>query len=170
MNTLELTGLIVFFVILGMVSLYHAWQVKNGHRKRSFLLERNLYAPKDAHYGDFPLGLGLLLAALGLAMGSQEGNIAEVRFWRTMFFVGFFGGVGLSVLFAIFKPKFVKPKWLLWLEAHYDRATVAYMFDQARRNPKSWEWKISTQEGLEKWAAEMAQQYEAQVFIRPRNS
>lgn len=157
-------------LIMGILFVRGAQGIKSGRNKRDFLTERNLTVPKDGHYGYLPMGLGWIIFAISLLANIIMGVELDSEIGRTVGLTGLFGGGILCFVFMFVKPNFVKPQWLLWLESHYDKTTIAYMFAQARRNPESWERKISTQEGLEKWAAEMAQQYEAQFFIRSRNS
>jgi hypothetical protein len=152
--------LALLFLLMGLGCLLGAVLFKKGERKKGFLPEPvNLQTPRDWAYGSVPTGLGFLLASIGLFVGS-----------RLLTLIGLFSTVPFALVFMALKPRWIQPDWLLWLRDHYPAQMVEFMLDRARQNSKGWEARVFTQAGLEDWAAEMAQQYEAQVFIRPRNS
>jgi hypothetical protein len=76
-------------------------------------------------------------------------------------FTGLGGGVIVGFVFIAWKPQWMKPDWLLWLEEHYDQSTIRFMFAQVRRDRSHFKKVRScTQEELYAWAEEMSHKYE----------
>ena len=104
----------------------------------------------DVIYGSLPLGIGAVLVGVG---GLVDNN--------PIIFTGFGGGVIVGYVFIAWKPRWMKPDWLLWLEEHYDRSTIRFMFAQVRRDRSHFKRVRScTQEELYTWAEEMARKYQ----------
>lgn len=61
------------------------------------------------------------------------------------------------------KPRWLKPAWLLWLEEKYNERMLNFMFDQARKEGRTWSKRVATQEGLEGWAEEIVQKYHREL-------
>jgi hypothetical protein len=137
------TLVLLFFFSAAILGPIGAIQFKRGRTKASFLsLPINTEIPSHWFYMGWPIGVGSLLTGIGFAIDS-----------RTLAMVGLFGAFPFGLLFAIWKPRWLKPNWLVWLEDKYDANTVEFLLEQAR-NDKSWEQRVSTQEGLEAWAEE----------------
>jgi len=68
----------------------------------------------------------------------------------------------LSVFLASWQPRFMKPKWLRWLEDNHEGILPllqeeAFKSEKERRN--SWSHRVKTQEGLEEWVEEVRHKY-----------
>jgi hypothetical protein len=146
-------------LVSGLVLLYQAWRLRRGYDKWEFLRQINPIIAKDGQYGKLPLGIGLLIAALGACIAHIEGSELGTGLGRVLFLVGFLGGGILYLIFTAWKPSWLKPKWILWLETNYEQQTIEFMFDQARRDGQ-WRKRTETDEGLKAWAEEMAREYE----------
>jgi hypothetical protein len=144
----DLWDVILLFLLAAILCPIVAIQLKQGKMKTAFIpLPINPEIPVDWPYGLWPVGVGSFLAGTGIFVES-----------RTLILIGLFGAILFAFVFMFWKPRWLKPDWLLWLEDHYDQSTIDFMFDQARQD-KSWSRRISTQEGLEAWAREMEQKY-----------
>ncbi len=138
----------VFFLVAGVLFSIGAILFKLGKMKPVFFpLPINPEVPVDWPYACWPLGIGSLLTYLGLITDD-----------RTLGLVGLLGMIPSALILMAWKPRWLKPHWLHWLGENYSRPMREYMLEQAKRD-KSWSHQVSTQEGLEAWANEMAQQY-----------
>ncbi len=72
--------------------------------------------------------------------------------------LSFFVGIPLiiiAVVLSIWQPRWLKPKWLRWLEANHG-SILPLLQEEARQEEWStWQKKVETQEGLEAWVAEV---------------
>jgi hypothetical protein len=144
---------VIFFFAAGFVILVSGLAAKRGHpRTRGlFMFETNPLVSVDAVYGSLPIGLGSILVGIAFVLNS-----------KALALLGLGGGTILGFVFIIWKPRWMKPDWLLWLEEHYDRSTIEFMFDQVRHD-RTWSKRVSTQEELEAWAEEMAHEHELEL-------
>jgi hypothetical protein len=141
----------IAFFIAGFGFLASAIFAKRGRIKHMFILKINPARPVDGIYATIPLGISCILLSIAWFTYGTPSSVYLARF-------AIIGGIVFSFVFMAWKPRWLKPDWLLWLEEHYDMPTRAFMFEQARHEG-TWSQRISTQKGLETWAEEMAQQY-----------
>lgn len=147
-NTLTL----IFFFSAAILCPIMAIQLKHGKMKTAFLpLPINPEIPVNWPYGLWPVGLGALLTGTGFIIAN-----------RLLMMIGLFGVTPFALVFLFWKPRWLKPDWLLWLEDTYDQHMLDFMFQQARLD-KTWSQKVATQEGLEVWAKEMEQKYRSYI-------
>jgi hypothetical protein len=132
-----------FFLIAAVVMFHTAWSTKRGGEKWWFMLKRNPTVPKDTAYGSIPIGVGCLIVVVGILIDN-----------RSLFSLGFFGGIAVAFVFMVWKPDWLKPTWLLWLEDHYDPKLVERMLQKGDIPP-------STQKDLETWVEKMTWEDEA---------
>jgi hypothetical protein len=144
--------MVVLFLIIGVGLLIGALSAKRGNSKFMFLLEPNPVVAVDIVYGLIPLGIGCILVAI-------SGMIDDIQITRWLIGIGLGGGVVIGLILIAWKPHWLKPDWLHWLEEHYDEPTREFMFAQARKAGKAWNKRVATQEDLEAWAEEIAYQY-----------
>jgi hypothetical protein len=143
----ESTCIATFLFVGAFVGIFDAIQFKRGKMRDYFLpLPMNLVIPANGHYGGWPGGIASLLMGIGYVTDNRVIAIIGVAIFP------------LALVLMVWKPRWLKPDWLLWLEAHYDEDVIDFMFKQAR-NEKKWGKRVSTQEGLETWAEETAQKY-----------
>jgi len=64
--------------------------------------------------------------------------------------------VFLGLVFAAWRPRWLKPHWYRWLEDHYGNIMDELQKD-ALRLGRAWLERVRTQEGLEQWAEEVRQ-------------
>jgi hypothetical protein len=142
------TCVAMFLFLLGFMGPIGAIQFKLGKMKASFLpLPINPAIPASWFYGGWPIGIGSLLVGIGFVTDN-----------RTLAMIGLFGVAPFAFVFMFWKPNWLKPDWLLWLEDHYDQSMLDFMFQQAKQD-KSWSQKVDTQTRLEAWAKEMERKY-----------
>ena len=110
--------------------------------------------PAVLPYVMIPQGLGFFIIALAAFFPEPE----EVRF---------FFGIGAAVIFlgyvvGTFRPSFLKPRWLRWLESTYPSPTINFLIKEARKLGW-WEWqkRVWTQQGLEQWIDEVLRKRES---------
>jgi hypothetical protein len=129
---------------------------KRGHaRTRPLYMKiiNPLVAPVDGVYAAIPVGIGFVLIGIGLVLDSA-----------ILAGIGLAGGTVVGFVFIAWKPCWMKPNWLLWLEEHYEQPTIRFMFAQVRRDRSHFKKVRScTQEELYAWAEEMAHKYEQLV-------
>jgi hypothetical protein len=116
-----------------------------GRANRWYLYTQRIpYMPPSAAYIYFPLGCALSLPPLILALpidGETKSNLVFIT-WGICFILIF--------VFPIWKPRFLKPKWLQRLEAQYPPDAIE-MFEQEWKKIDRDEWarKIGTEDGME---------------------
>ncbi len=135
-----LTGII--FVYLGIITL-------NGSYKKWYLGPR-IFPPQALVYASIPFGVAAIELCLIVIFTSSlnpdtTGWIITIIVAPTTIF-GF--------ILAAWRPKWIKPHWVQWLEENYDDKIYILIAD-ARSNPIAWETRVSTQIGLEEWAEEV---------------
>jgi hypothetical protein len=111
----------VFLVGIGVYMLFVARMTRVGRMKEWFAFRPNPVLPKDIVYGATPLGIGFILAGLGFAIGS-----------RYITLLGLFGGGILGFAFMFWKPRWLKPDWLLQLEHEYGPDLAERMLQNAQ--------------------------------------
>ena len=62
------------------------------------------------------------------------------------------------MVFMLIKPRWLAPRWLVWLRDNYDWEMIEFMADQTHQD-RNWNQRASTQERLEAWAKEMEAKY-----------
>lgn len=59
----------------------------------------------------------------------------------------------LSLLLGIWTPRWLRPRWLVYLEEEYG-SVMWHLLEEARKDAWNWEQQVSTHQGLVKWAEE----------------
>jgi hypothetical protein len=141
----------IIILSVGVVLFAFGIAAKRGQARTRVLfmgVTNPLVAPVDSVYALFPFGFGSVMMGIGFALSSP-----------ILAGIGLAGGVVAGFVMMIWKPRWLKPDWLLWLEQHYDRSTIEYMFTQVRRNKSQFQKvRTCTREQFEVWAQEMAEE------------
>ena len=141
-----------FFLVCGLVFLAGALDFKLSKPRGMYLPSPpNLQTARYWYYGMLPLGIGCLLSYVAALLDN-----------RSLGLISFVGGGLLGTVFAGWKPRWVAPRWLMWLRDHYDRPVLEHMFEQAKQD-KDWAKRVSTQEGLASWAKEMEEKLDRET-------
>jgi hypothetical protein len=65
----------------------------------------------------------------------------------------------LTLIFSMWQPRWLKPKWLRWLETHH-RPILGQLREEARKEKwREWQRRVQTQKGLEEWVEEVRHRY-----------
>jgi hypothetical protein len=144
-------------IAFGVMSLRHAIRAKRGEDKGTFIRPATPIYPKDGVYAAIPMGVGFLVMASGWIISFFHFDLGrQIGMWSM------FIAIPLALILMAWRPNWLKPDWLLWLEENYDQSTIDFMFEQARQE-KRWSQKVDTQTGLEAWAREMEQKYRSYI-------
>lgn len=102
------------------------------------------YMPPSTMYALFPLSLAFFLLPILFILPISQELKANLLIW------GWGICFSLMLIFPIWKPNFLKPKWLRQLEAEYPPDVIAYFRQEwSKMDRDEWARKISTEEGLE---------------------
>ncbi|MCP4538856.1 MAG: hypothetical protein GY832_17110 [Chloroflexi bacterium] len=109
-------------------------------------------------YAAFPLGVAFLILGLG-------GMFHDSIFYKVGLEV-FFLLVFASFLFMIRPPRWVKPRWLRWLEYEYSYC-LDILIKEARVMGR-WNWgaQVSTRVGLEQWVESVVKRHRQEIDER----
>lgn len=138
------------FGILGCILIYNGLAIKQGTLKRWYLGSK-IFPPQALAYILMPLGLiGVEIFVMGLLSSLFT---PDTNGWILGFIV--IPTVVISYILAFWRPRWIKPEWVNWLEDNYSDQ-LHILIENARQNPWAWEKRVSTQEGLEAWAKSVA--------------
>jgi hypothetical protein len=107
---------VAFLVGIGAYMLLTACMARAGRTREWFVIRPNPIVPKDIVYGAIPLGVGFILAGLGFAIENYDVTLLSLL-----------GGVVLGYILMFWKPRWLKPDWLLQLEDTYGPKLVEQM-------------------------------------------
>ncbi len=145
-NHLEITLIlaVVGFALIGM-----GLGAVRGYFKTLYLIKGipGLY-PSGYIYAFIPAGILSLLFTLAFMMPNRELGGHIVAF-------GSLGVMVISIVLMIWKPRWLKPWWLKWLEDHY-AYVLEGMLEEAR-NTRDFEQQTRTEADLAVWADSVAQ-------------
>jgi len=110
---------VTFLVGVGAYMLLTAYMARAGRMRKWFVIRPNPTVPKDIVYGTIPLGAGFILAGLGFAVENYDVTL-----------LGLFGGAILGYILMFWKPRWLKPDWLLQLEDIYGSKLVEQMLQR----------------------------------------
>ncbi|MFQ5580758.1 MAG: hypothetical protein ACE5FZ_09100 [Nitrospiria bacterium] len=128
-------------------------------RTKTWFLQKSypVIAPKAIVFALIPMGIVFLLTAIIVWLPDVETR------GKTFVYVGmpiYF----IGLILAILQPKWLLPKWYQWLLAkHGDNL---HLLEEEARTMDKWEWqrRVSTQEGLESWVAEVRRKCDNWVY------
>lgn len=100
---------------------------------------------KGVNYLAFPFSLTLLLWGLGLLpIIPNESKMVVLMI-----------GVIAPILLAFPALKYLKPKWLQWLEQNHKDIIPILQIEIQKMGPDAWDKQINTKEELESWVHEI---------------
>jgi hypothetical protein len=138
---------ISFLLILGALAFAGGILVRIGKLRHWFLMPTYpVLMPKAAVYAQLPLGLMLIGMAASLFMPTPE--VARGVWLWTVFPL-----FAIALVLAIWQPAWLKPRWVRWLEEKQSDI-LDLLLEEGRQTP-DWASKVSTQEDLEQWVAEV---------------
>jgi hypothetical protein len=154
--------MVILITGLGGIVLVHLGiRVLTGTFKRWYLGPR-IFPPQAVVYGSIPFGI----AAIELCIIATFVHFPDpdTTGWVMALTVGPTALFGY--ILAVWRPKWIKPHWVRWLEGNYSHKLHS-LIAAARQDPKSWEKRVATQEGLEEWAREVAGEPQRSTDSRP---
>lgn len=149
----ELT--VVFWGLLGggIVLVYIGLSGLLGYRRRAYIFQFEYgYVTSGVNYGSIPLGIMGISWAILLVTPLQE-------VWQT---ICLFTSLPLSVigvLLGMFQPRFMMPGWYRWLKENHADVLPLLREDVRRMGYDTWRKRTATQEGLERWVAEVRRKH-----------
>ena len=157
--TAEDTYVIGYLVLTGVFSLYLSIMALRGRFKGLYLVKGFPFVvPAGIIYTGFPAGIGsLLFAAIALF-------VSNIRIGRVLIVLTCYATMLSSLVLMVWKPRWLKPWWLRWLEDNYPHC-LNDLLEEARGGGKAWERRIRTQEDLEAWAEQVAGQCKKNVKL-----
>lgn len=150
MNT-EYLVIAFSLIALGMIATGFGIRIRLG-KSRKWYLVPNYYVllPKGGYYA-MPIG-GLMIIAIGLGLLMPSPTTAR------LFIFGIAFPLMVCVyLVVVYQPKWFKPRWIRWLE-EYHSDILEILIREGRKTP-DWAKRVSTQEGLEQWVAEVRRKH-----------
>jgi hypothetical protein len=147
----EALGLTILLAGFGVFSIAVGIGIRAGKRKRWWLMWDTPITPIAAAHIMIPGGIAFLIISIAFLLPDVESR-------RRVF------GYGLLLMFsswvlAIWRPRWLVPKWLLWLEDNHGEIYAQLREEAQKLGAREWERRVSTQEGLEEWAMEVRRKY-----------
>lgn len=131
------SGLLVYGILIRMEKIKYWWAIP-------------YYAAGQEVFVAIPGGLTLLAWAIGVLL-------PEV--WnRLLLYIGIGFGM-LALIFLIFKPRFLKPAWLQWLEDNHEKDIPLLRKEARRMGASQWAYYVRTQADLERWVSEVLRKH-----------
>lgn len=150
MNT-KLTCIASSLIAVGLIAIGLGVRTRLG-KNRAWYLVPNYYVllPKTGHYA-LPIG-GLMLITLGISLFMPNSEVGDkIMYWGTVPLMI------MVLLVVVFQPKWIKPRWVRWLEENHGDI-LELLIEEGRKTP-GWSKRVSTQEGLEAWVAEVRRKH-----------
>jgi hypothetical protein len=149
------------FVALGLFGfgvwvLWSGLRLHLGHWRQWFLMEDTMFAARPVLYGLVPFGLAVICFAIDLLLPTLEARRTVAAYIVLPLIV-------LAVILSFWQPKWLKPKWVRWLEEN--NQDILELIVEEGRKTKEWGKVVATQEGLEAWVAEVRQEHNRPVPI-----
>lgn len=133
--------------LFGMVTFIVGLCARLGFMRTIFAVKGNpVFAPPNLIYGAIPLGLSIMLIAFGGLLPTQT-----LRDWSLN--IAFFL-TALAIILAMWQPRWLKPKWLRWLEEEHGDI-IEILWEEVRQEGHAWGRRVRTQEQLEQWVEEV---------------
>jgi hypothetical protein len=148
------TGATLFwlFLGLGLGSLLLGISIRAGKYKTWWLIKSTPIVPVAAAYIGIPFSIPLFVLALSAFLPDLHARRRALDIMGVSL-------VAVSIL-AIWRPRWLAPKWLLWLEDNHADIIYPLLQKEARKmGGQAWESRVRTQAGLEQWVAEVRRQH-----------
>lgn len=143
---------LLFFFGSGLVSLFFGLIVQTGKMKRWWIIYSTPLAPIGWFYGAIPFSL--VFFAWGFVMFIPNMEIRQKAFLC----VSFFGFIP-SIILTMFRPRWLVPPWLRWLEDNHRDILSILKKEATQMGGITWDRRVKTQEDLEEWVEEVRQKY-----------
>lgn len=147
----EQLGITILLISAGIVLIGMGIGAKRGYLKSLYLVKGvpGLY-PSGYVYAFIPAGIVSFL--LSLVMLLQDRQLAQYVIIFGLPFILVF-----SIILMTWKPRWLKPWWLQWLEDNYGDILEEIL--EEARSTKNFEQQTATRADLQAWADKAAQKY-----------
>lgn len=136
---------LICWFLLGVPFFWLGVAIRKGRFNKWYLHTQIVpYMPPSTAYAYFPLSFVFSVPPVILALPLDSETKINLIFvtWGICFL--------LIVIFPFWKPNFLKPEWLLKLEARYPRAAIdMFKMEWQEMDRDEWARKIGTKEGFE---------------------
>lgn len=143
-------------IIVGASLIVLGIYVRSGGYKRLYVTPNRLpvIAPQAYKNALIPAGISLLL--LGLSLLDLVLTVEMRRaLWGYIVFPSFL----VSIILGVLSPRWLKPRWLVYLEDTYGRDfTHIVLLPAAGNDPGGWAQQMCTLGDVKMWAAGIAEQ------------
>ena len=144
----------LLFALIGLGFLGIALMLAAGD-KYWWWQKSNPIVPTNIVFGAIPAVL-LFFFLAGLFFFGETLTV-EVR--RRLFIYVTWPLILLTLIFTIWQPRWLKPKWLRWLESHH-KSILPLLWEEARKEGyEKWHLNVASQEDLEKWVKKVKRKH-----------
>jgi NhaP-type Na+/H+ and K+/H+ antiporter len=136
---------------IGIGMLLLGISVRSGKFKSWWLAQFNPVVPEIAAYIGIPGSITFFLLALAALMPDLEDRQRLFDLSIILLIV--------AIVIALWRPRWLLPKWLRWLQAHH-KDILPLLKQEAQAMPdREWNKRVETQEDLEQWVAEVRRKH-----------
>ena len=139
----------IIILAVGLYIIGEGVMIRCGRLRKRFIGGSfPVLAPRDIFLIAIPIGLQILV--IGFMIILPNSKILTVV-----------GGVSFlsAIILGIWRPDWLKPSWLRWLENNYAHVRDEMFREANQMGAKKWEDATCTQEGLEHWADSVAKKH-----------
>lgn len=145
----ENISLLIFCLVVGVFLLWFGIMIQVGRYKRWWLIRSTPIVPSSFAYVAILGGL-LFLIIPGLAIYYSDPDVRGTAFITLVCPL-----LNVVVLLAIWRPRWLVPAWLRWLEDQHHNLLPLLREDAIRMGAWKWEKQVSTREGLAEWVEDV---------------
>jgi hypothetical protein len=145
-------SILLFFGGLGTIALLSGILIRAGIWKTWFATKRiPVLLPTSYYFGYIPFGLMLLSIAFA-SLFEPETRLILFDCLVPLFLVS-------SIVLSIWQPWWIQPVWYRWLKEHHGNSIPILREEVQAMGGWKWQRRVSTQEGLKQWVAEVRQKH-----------
>jgi hypothetical protein len=146
----DASGIVVGVIVFGLAFIVGGLLFHLGCWRSWYLTPDTIFGARPALYGFVPMGLAIICFAIVILLPSLETR-------RTVGAYVILPLAILAVILSFWQPKWLKPKWVRWLEEN--NQDILELIVEEGRKTKEWGKVVATQEGLEAWVAEVRRKH-----------
>jgi hypothetical protein len=147
----EALGIAIFLTGVGVFSITMGIVVSAGKMKSWWLLWDTPITPIAVFHIMIPGGIAFIIMGMAFLLPDIVGRRRAFGYGLLLLFI--------SYILVFWQPRWLIPKWLLWLEDHHGEIYDQLREEAQKMGAREWEKRVSTQEGLEVWAMEVRRKY-----------
>jgi hypothetical protein len=134
----------------GMWLVWSGLRLHLGYWRRWYLMEDTIFAARPALFGLAPAGMAVVCFSVSLLLPTLGARRIVAAYVVVPLVI-------LAVILSFWQPKWLKPKWVCWLEEN-NQDILGLIIEEGRKT-KDWGKVVATQEGLEAWVAQVRQKH-----------